>query len=349
MKVNGISMNRMWRKVLNIAFVCSAWVFSTELILAQEYDESGERVEVVEELPERTVEFRISSRGPQNESIPFFLRTPKGYVEGDQEVRRLLFLCPYIHQTGINRLNQCVDFLELADERGWFVLSCTFRMQANWARDRKRSYYYPEGFSGNALVKALDHVGREVRIDKNRIFMQGLSAGAQFVHRFAMWAPDRVDAVVVNSSSWFDSPDERSGQVAWMLVIGETDPAFAASLQLSKELREVGVAPLFYPYTGEAHQGGGEVVEDLTVEWLRFQDDRTKHLLGKRVSRLDDPRNQLAMGVREMPYVGDAQLRTYREMTRENVEEVPADWLVFLPSKEVAEKWGRYVGAGGEE
>ena len=314
----------------------------------QDYDESEPEVKGKEVLPERVSEFIVKTRAEKNEEIPFFIRTPKGFDPKDRRSRRLLFLCPYIGQTGINRLNQCGAFLDLADERGWFVMTCTFTHPAEWARARKRSFYYPEGFSGKAVLDAIESVARKVPIDTERILLQGLSAGAQFVHRFAMWAPGRVSAVAINSSSWYDSPGKGCDQVAWMVIIGESESTYDASLRVTQELRDVGAAPLFYPYAGEAHQGGGEAVEKLTLEWLKFQDDRSKGQLGRKKTSLDRPDQRLAMQAKEMPYVGDMQILTYKENTPANVADLPEDGTVFLPSKEVAELWGTYEGEKGE-
>ena len=335
----------MWRDIFRIRHVFAlCLIVLTGGCFGQEYDygEGGVDPKLAEALPARTVQFEVRSRAERNEEIPFFIRTPKDYVPGDRRVRRLLFLCPYIFQSGKNRINQCTGFLDLADERGWFVMSCSFKFDAKWARDEERSYFYPEGFSGKAVLKALDEVARKYPVDTERLLIHGLSGGAQFAHRFAMWVPDRVSAVVVNSASWFDSPGAEFNKVAWMVLVGESDPTYDASLVLASELRAVGAAPLLYPYAGAAHHGGGEHVEKLTVAWLKFHDERTRAMLGKPKT------GRLAMAARDTQYVGNVQFLTYKENNRENYEDLPADHSVFLPSKEIADLWGKYEGEAGE-
>ena len=77
----------------------------------------------------------------------------------------------------------------------------------------------------------METVAKKYPIDPTRIFMQGLSGGAQFVHRFAIWAPERVTAVAINSSSWFDEPNAKCNQVAWLVTIGESDASFTNTLE----------------------------------------------------------------------------------------------------------------------
>jgi poly(3-hydroxybutyrate) depolymerase len=149
---------------------------------------------------ERVETFTVKTRSEQNKEIPFYLRVPKNYQPG--KVYRLLFLCPHLHQDGLKKLADSAAWLTLADERDWFVMSCTFKQaEGEGWQDRKLSYYYPESFSGKAMLEALELISKKYPVDTERLLMQGLSGGAQFVHRFAMWAPERVTAVAINSSS----------------------------------------------------------------------------------------------------------------------------------------------------
>ena len=304
----------------------------------------SEEVVPSEILPERISRFVVRTRSDSNRELPFFIRTPLGFKAEDKKPRRLLFLCPYLDETGISLLNRSAVYLRLADERGWFVMTCTFKQEHADAKDRVNSYYYPESFSGKAVLDALDYVSKKVPIDTERLFMHGLSGGAQFVHRFAMWAPERVSAVSINSCGWFDVPGASCGQVAWMIIIGEADPALMASFDFSQKLTEVGAAPLYRSYIGMAHEGGWKSVELLTVEWLKFQDSRSAGFLGQKKSKLDDPARRLAMKAEDMPFVGDAQQWTFRENTPENVADLPEDARVFLQSREIGDLWGTYDG-----
>lgn len=295
-------------------------------------------------LPENVEMFTIRTRSEQNRQVPFYLRVPSSYEPADKaRVHRLLFICPVFNGDAdfvIRGERGNSELIQLAEERGWFVLSATFNQRGEEVRDRKTSYYYPDGFSGKAVVEALEQVAKRYRVDPNRILMQGLSGGAQFVHRFALWAPDRVTAVAINSSSWFDEPNAKSNQVAWLVTIGESDLSFANSLAFVDRLREAGAAPLFRSYLGMVHEGSWDVTR-LTLAFLRFHDDRTQGELGKRRSSFTKPEELLSMVADEMPYVGDVQTWRYLANTPENREEIAEDARIYLPAPEIAELWGQ--------
>lgn len=296
---------------------------------------------VPEKLPERVETFTIKTRSELNKEIPFYIRTPKNYQPG--KAYRLLFLCPHLNQEGLKKLAGSASWLALADERDWFVLSCTFKQPRDAGQDRKVAYYYPEGFSGKATLDALDAlelVAKKYPVDTERLLMQGLSGGAQFSHRFAMWVPERVTAVAINSSSWFDAPNARCNQVAWLVTIGESDDSYNASLEMVDRLRNVGAAPLFRSYLGMIHEGSA-TVDKLDMEFLKFHDDLTKKDLGKRRTLLTPAAERLSLAGGKMPFVGDAQDWKYLPNTPDARESIAEDSRIYLPSESIAKLWGQ--------
>lgn len=282
--------------------------------------------------------FTVRTRSEMNREIPFYLRVPKNYRPGGPH--RLLFLCPHLNQDAVSKLMGSAQWLALADERDWFVLSGTFKQNGKDARDRKLAYYYPEGFSGKAMLEALDIVAEKYPVDTERLLMQGLSGGAQFVHRFAIWAPDRVTAVAINSSSWFDPPNGKCNRVAWLVTIGDSDESYDESLQMVDRLREVGAAPLFRSYLGMVHEGS-KAVDQLGMEFLKFHDDRTRKDLGKKRSALTPEEERLSMPGPAMPFVGDSQDWKFFPNTEDTREGIAEDSRIYLPSEEIAKLWGK--------
>jgi pimeloyl-ACP methyl ester carboxylesterase len=291
-----------------------------------------------EKLPERVVAFTVYKRSAGNEKIPFYLRVPKNYQPG--KFYRMLFLCPHLNQEGLAKLAGSAQWLTLADERDWFVMTCTFKQGLNDGHDRKLSYYYPETYSGKAMLDALEKVASKYPVDTERLLMQGLSGGAQFVHRFALWTPDRVTAVAVNSSSWFDAPNDKCNRVAWLITIGESDDSYNQSLDMVDRLRNTGAAPLFRSYMGMVHEGS-EAVDRLDMEFLKFHDERTRKDLGKRHTALTTPEELLSMKAGEMPYVGDSQDWKFWRNTPEAREGIAEDSRIYLPSEDIAKLWGQ--------
>jgi pimeloyl-ACP methyl ester carboxylesterase len=298
-------------------------------------------------LPSNVETFTIRTRSEQNKQVPFYLRIPTNYdAAGKERIHRLLFICPVVNadaETVIQGENGYQPLLDLADQRGWFVLSGTFKHDAGEVMDRRTSYYYPEAFSGRAVVEALDQVAKKYRVDPTRILMQGLSGGAQFVHRFAIWAPERVTAVAINSSSWFDPPNAKCNQVAWLVTIGESDTSFGNSLEFVEQLRVAGATPLFRSYVGMVHEGSTAATL-MNLAFLKFYDEATRSELGKKRTAFTKPEELRALGPDQMAFVGDSQDWRYLPNTPENREEFAEDYRIYLPNKEIARLWGSEDG-----
>lgn len=291
-------------------------------------------------LPPNVETFTIRTRSPENPQVPFYLRIPGSYEAGRKDrVHRVLYICPVVNgdaQTVVLGEKDYKPLVELSEEQGWFVLSGTFKVKSGAVQKRESCYYYPETFSGRAVVEAIGVVAKKYRIDPDRIFMQGLSGGAQFVHRFAIWAPERVTAVAVNSSSWFDEPNAKSSNTAWLVTIGESDDSFGNSLEFVDRLRRVGAAPLFRSYVGMVHEGSS-AVSRLNVAFLRHYDEVTQAHLGRRRTGFSEPERILPD---QMPFVGDSQDWRFFPNTKENCEAIAEDSRIFLPSRDVAGVWG---------
>jgi len=289
-------------------------------------------------LPENVEVFTVKTRSDENKEVPFYVRRPAGY-EAKGRTYRILFICPVLNGDG-RKVMESHSLIPLADSRGWFVVSPTFKQQTAEGMDRKKSYYYPEPFSGKAVLDALDLIAKKYPVDINRLLLKGLSGGAQFVHRFALWAPERVTAVAINSSSWFDEPNPKAAGAAWLVTVGESDPSYDNSLEFVSKLNDCGAAPLFRAYLGMIHEGDGRV-SNLNAAFLTFYDELTSGELGKRVGIADRLKPKLALAGKDMPYVGDGQEWKYYPNTEENRGNVAEDNRVFLPSEEIAKLWGK--------
>ncbi len=320
-----------WRWLRSLLALLVFWSISLSTADAQKSAEVEE-----ETLPERVEKFTVRTRSALNEKVPFYLRVPKNYKPG--KTYRLLFLCPSLNEQALNKLKSSEIYLNLADERDWFVLSCTFKVEK--ILDRKVSYYYPESFSGGALLEGLRIVSKKYPVDTERLLLQGISGGAQFLHRFAIWSPERVTAVAINSSSWFDPPKARCNRVAWLVTIGESDDGYNATLSFVDQLRNVGAAPLFRSYLGMVHEETDQV-HLLNMEFLKFYDEHTKADLGKLRSHTTPNDELLALRGEKMPFVGDGQDWKYFPNSADALESIVEDSRVYLPSKSIAQLWGQ--------
>lgn len=268
------------------------------------------------------------------------MRIPSKYQRAPRDIpHRLLLVCPVFKGDPLKLLNGFSSIRELADKRDWFVLIPAFQQEREDVRDRRKSYYYPEHFSGKAVLEALTEVARKYPVDTERLLVQGLSGGAQFAHRFAIWAPERVTAVGVNSSSWFDEPNEKSRAPAWLVTIGDSDGSYDASLQFVDQLRQVGAAPIFRSYVGMKHEGDPGV-EVLTEAFLEFYDELTRSELGRRKSMNERDYPEPTLESEAMPFIGDSQDWRFFPNTEGSRAYVPEDTQTFIPSDVIAGLWG---------
>ena len=292
-------------------------------------------------LPPNVEKFYIKTKSRDNPEVPFYVRVPKSYQPNGmsgQKLYRVFFTCPTINDDGWRSMNLDPGLLALADERGWFVVSVTFHVERPEIRDRTLCYYYPQEFSGQAVLDALDHIRQEYPIATVGLLLHGFSGGAQFVHRFAIWAPERVAAVVVNSSSWFDIPTPACKQVAWLVTIGESDPNFENTLDFVQKLKDMGALPVMRSYLGMTHERAANIPK-LDVEFLKFYDDLTRIRMATELPLIPGPARAV-LPAWEMPYIGDTQEWKYYKNSADNIEDVPDDSLIYLPSKAIADAWG---------
>ena len=62
-----------------------------------------------------------------------------------------------------------------------------------------------------ALDDALARLRKRFGLENERVLLFGYSGGGQFVHRYLMAHPERVEAAVVAAAGWYTFPDSRCG------------------------------------------------------------------------------------------------------------------------------------------
>jgi pimeloyl-ACP methyl ester carboxylesterase len=294
-------------------------------------------------LPPNVEVIKIPTPSSENREVPFYVRRPAGYDPANPATRgkvyRILFICPIFNGDGMNVITKH-SLIPVADKNGWFIVSPTFKQDKSETKNRAKSYYYPSEFSGKAVLDALDVIARKYPVDINHLLLKGLSGGGQFVHRFALYAPERVTAIAVNSCSWFDDPTPQAAKFPWLVTIGESDPAFEASLEFVSKLKSCGALPIYKAYLGMLHESDSRVSK-MDAAFLTFYDKLTAGNLGKPISLMDKQRTGMALTAKEMPFVGDSQDWRFWPNTAENQDKVSEDSRIYLPNDEIAKLWGQ--------
>ena len=214
-----------------------------------------------------------------------------------------------------------------ATKHGLVLLAPTFRAEGKENNEGK-GYYYPEQGSGEVMEKALKEAGKRTGAETDQVLFFGFSAGAHYVHRFALWKPQRVKTFVAYSAGWWSEPTARVKKVPALVMCGEADERYGATWEFFKKGQRLGCPWVWRSYAGTGHVLT-PAVRDMAEVFLA-------HYVGRRGQREE----QAGMPVSRF---GDVQ--TYRSVGWAERETIPEEFRIELPSKEVAEVWEKEGGA----
>lgn len=113
-----------------------------------------------------------------------------------------------VHGISLNAREQVESFAPFAQSRGHVVIAPCFDTSddADYQRLGRRG----RGRRADlALDEAIRRLSVQAEIRFTRRFLFGYSGGGQFVHRYLMTHPDRVDAAVVAAAGWYTFPDAK--------------------------------------------------------------------------------------------------------------------------------------------
>jgi len=231
--------------------------------------------------------------------------------QGTSASSQVLLLVPGYNGSGARMLTP--QWESFAAKNHLVLLAPTFRTSPEELQIR-HGYYYPDQWSGVTTEKALLELGRREKVSADKILIFGFSAGAHFAHRFALWKPSRVKAFVAYSAAWWDSPTEQLAHVPALIMCGEDDPRYEATLQFMVKGQLLGLPWVWRSYRGTGH------------EMIPSVQKMAEVFLG-----------HYAAGEPDVPFYGDVQ--TYQYVTPDRMESIPEQVRVRLPSKTIAEQW----------
>ena len=160
--------------------------------------------------------FGIVSAGEiKTDGTSFIFRAPQKVSSNS----RIMILFGGRNWAGEKTLN-AYHFDELADKHSLFLLSPSFR---------DRSYWEPETWSGEALLKAIAELEKLYQLTPQKIYLYGYSAGGQCATLFANWLPERVSAWGAHACGVY--PETIHTKAPALLTCGRED---SARFQLSQ-------------------------------------------------------------------------------------------------------------------
>jgi dienelactone hydrolase len=257
-------------------------------------------------------QWAVSSRGMD---VPF----NSWHAEGDKPGAGVLVLVPGYNGKGEQMLDaRWKTFSTIHD---LVLLAPTFHAEGNENNEGK-GYYYPEQGSGEVMEKALKEVERRTGAKTGQVLFFGFSAGAHYVHRFALWKPQRVKAFVAYSAGWWSEPTVPVRKVPALVMCGEMDERYAATWEFFKKGQRLGCPWVWRSYAGTGH-ALTPAVRDMAEVFLA-------HHAG-RGGRIDEQ-----AGLSESQF-GDIQ--TFKTVNRAARDLIAEEFRIELPSKVVADVW----------
>jgi len=251
--------------------------------------------------------FAISIEGAE-----FFSRSPSA----NQPSAPLLLVLGGVGSSGGNIVRDNADWARFADENKLWLLSATFAYPKN-VLDRKQCYYYPESGSMEWLAGEIDRLAKRNGLREKRLLMSGVSGGAHFVHRFALWNPDRVTALAAYSAAWWDEPASAIKKIPMLIMCGEEDERYEPSIMFYRKASLMGCPVLWRSFSNLGHEMDQRVI--------RLAQTFLKEFVRERKST--------------QPWVGDIQEWKAYPKDHPEARRIPLEYRVAIPSETVAKVW----------
>lgn len=229
-------------------------------------------------------------------------------------IKQVLFLVPGVNGDGTTFLNETV-WTQFADRHNLLLIGPSFLSNQEEIQSRK-GYYHPELWSGQATLDAVTQIELQAGIKIEKLYIFGFSGGAHFTHRFANWQPDKVAAFVAYSAGWWDAPVPGLRQVPALIMCGEKDDRYEATLAYFYAGLAMEAPWLWRSYKDVGHELTPQVIQmaqAFLAHWV--SEEKTENL------------------------VGDYQSYQVYTTWSQEAGRVPKDTRVFLPSGTVAKVW----------
>lgn len=238
---------------------------------------------------------------------------------------RVLVLVPGYNGRGEQMLD--ARWKAFATNQKLVLLAPTFHAEGKENNDGK-GYYYPEQGSGEVMEKALAEVKKRTGAETDQVLFFGFSAGAHYVHRFALWKPQRVKAFVAYSAGWWSEPTARVRKVPALVMCGEADERYGATWDFFKKGQRLGC-----PWVWRSYKEAGHA---LTPAVREMAEVFLGHYAGNGEQAGSGGRREAQAG---MPVSRYGDIQTYRSVGPAERESIPEEFRIELPSKAVAEVW----------
>ena len=276
-----------------------------------------------------TVSFvTVRTRAPSNPNPRVWYRVPSDYRVVSGRAWRPLVIFGGRNCGGSNEVSNTIGWAKWADDHGVFLVAPGFKDD---------NYWEPQRWSGRALLDALAEIKRSYAINTSKLIYYGYSAGSQASNLFAAWRPDLCRAWVSHACGVFHTPSARMRNAPGLVTCGDADTARdILSRDFVAKARAVGQPVIWKSFPNHPHDvPPGSLA--LARAFLSHHDGMNAGDLGYAAAK-----GLAALPVRgQSGFVGDDPEGLYWPMGSAEAAAIPPDDRVLLPSRAVAEAWGR--------
>lgn len=271
--------------------------------------------------PDTFKSVQIATPSKLNKEAVFWYRAPFGGAPVG-----VLLLVPGCNGDGRGMLSETGPWAQFANEAHLVLVGPTFQTTLEEVHSRQ-GYYYPELWSGDATMKALEQIRAKTSVRSDKVLIFGFSAGAHFAHRFALWKPEKVAAFVAYSAGWWDKPKASLRDTPGLIMCGEADERFDPSFEFFGRGRRLGLPLIWRGYRNVGHELKPQVLK-MAQAFLGYYAQQQKM---EQVARQRHPSGT--------PLVGDIQSYRFYPENSPEAAHIPPESRVALPSLEVSQAW----------
>ncbi|MCF6174931.1 MAG: hypothetical protein L3J71_04140 [Victivallaceae bacterium] len=268
----------------------------------------------------------VKTKAKSNYKVKVYYRVPSGYQQKGRGSYRVLVIFGGRNCSGRGQAAGSLGFARWADEHDIFLVGPGFT---------DSDYWYPEKWSGKALLKALKLIKKQYRINDTRLLYYGYSGGSQCSNLFPAWRPQLCVAWVSHACGVWHQPTSRMRDIPGLVTCGDADfMRYILSRNFAEKARSKGELIIWKSFPNHPHDVPPDSIK-LAKKFLSYHHKRN----------IGDLQYGFGKGIlvrRGKPkYIGDDQEGQFWRANSIYVKYIDPEDRVEFFSKDIALVWGK--------
>lgn len=180
-----------------------------------------------------------------NDYTEFYYYIPVKAIKNKNKITPLMIIVGGYNSRGQDNISK--PFRNFADKEGFVLLSPSF-ISNDLELFFERSYHYPAVWSGKALIHMINKI-QDNGFKFSKIYLFGMSAGAQYCLRFTLWHPDLCVASATHANGMLILP-EKSNSIKYFVAVGTKDEDYRRKnvLEFYKKAKKLKMSVIYKEY-----------------------------------------------------------------------------------------------------